>query len=71
MSMKKQPKGKQMTTTAVLLKCPKTGADVPTGFTVSPEANGTIKNVRFTCPACGEDHLWEKAQGSYRASLVR
>jgi len=49
----------------VLVKCPSTDKDVPTGFTMSQSdwEVASIKAAAFTCKECGEMHTWSKQDG--------
>jgi hypothetical protein len=46
----------------VLIKCPATSKDVPTGFTMSQDDWDlvSIKADVFKCEECGELHTWTK-----------
>lgn len=48
----------------VVIKCPKTGKEVPTGFEMSAEAfasNTLSGNQLGKCPECGGAHVWNKS----------
>jgi hypothetical protein len=44
----------------VVIRCPKTGEEVPTGIMVDIEQLHTLPKNRMPllCPACGEEHQW-------------
>ncbi len=47
----------------VMIKCPETGEDVPTGYSVAKrlfQLNEMSSNRLEACPACGQTHIWEK-----------
>lgn len=46
----------------VMIKCPKTGGDVPTGVTMDSSSfeAAEMSGNSFTCPDCGELHTWSK-----------
>jgi hypothetical protein len=43
-----------------VIRCPKTGEEVPTGTTVEIELVHTLPKDKMPllCPACGEEHEW-------------
>lgn len=48
----------------VLIKCPKTGKPLPTGFAmdqVSFDSSTLTNNTVGPCPHCGENHTWSKS----------
>ena len=50
----------------VMIKCPKTGKPVPTGFGMdkgSFESSTLTNNTVSPCPACGGKHTWSKKDG--------
>lgn len=47
----------------VMIKCPRTGEPVSTqiGMDFDSFRSATMRdNVLGSCPACGEDHVWQK-----------
>jgi len=51
---------------SVVIKCPNTGKQVPTGFNMdesSFKSNDLSLNT-FTCSECGNKHTWNKDQAS-------
>lgn len=52
----------------VTVQCPATGEHVPTGIVIDAEAFEIVNlGVRtFLCDACGETHVWEKADATLR-----
>jgi len=44
----------------VVITCPNTGRDVPTGFAMTEPvfAVATLYNVKLRCPQCGLSHYW-------------
>ena len=50
----------------VMIKCPKTGEPVPTGYELEPEyfhspASTMSSSILEKCPSCGETHTWSKS----------
>ena len=50
----------------VTVRCPETGKEVPTGVVMDRDV---FKAARlgpraFVCDACGEPHVWEKAEAT-------
>ena len=50
----------------VMIKCPKTGEPVQTGYDVEPEyfnspASTMSSSILDKCPSCGETHTWSKS----------
>lgn len=53
----------------VMIRCPRTGDHVRTGFTaVSVEAFGWILaiDLEFTCESCGTKHVWSREDAFLR-----
>lgn len=50
----------------VLIECPITRHQVWTGMELDQESfdGATISGERFTCPACGQIHIWDKEEAS-------
>ncbi len=53
-------------TAMVMIKCPKTGEPVPTGYKTEPEyfnspASTMASSILEQCPSCGETHTWSKS----------
>jgi hypothetical protein len=55
----------------VVMRCPRTGRDVPTGTEIERDAFMALKPVlhRIRCPACGSEHVWSKGTAEWRSSL--
>ena len=54
----------------VMIVCPRTGRDVPTGIETDPssfESFGAAAPLK--CPACGRAHAWSKANAWLAGSL--
>ncbi len=54
----------------VMISCPNTGRDVPTGIETDPssfESFGAIARIR--CPVCGREHAWSKTNAWLAGSL--
>ena len=54
----------------VMISCPNTGRDVPTGIETDPssfETFGAAAPIR--CPVCGRDHAWSKTNAWLAGSL--
>ena len=50
----------------VMIKCPKTGEPVPTGYELEPEyfnspAATMASSILEKCRSCGETHTWSKS----------
>lgn len=47
----------------VMIKCPKTGKDVPTGIAMDKKSFDTsqMSGNRLRCPHCGDTHVWNKS----------
>jgi hypothetical protein len=47
-------------TVSIVIRCPKTGEEVPTGSSVEIERLHTLPKAKMplVCPACGEEHQW-------------
>ena len=47
---------------SLMIKCPVTGKDVPTGIVMPPEAlaNVSLSNMSVECPECHQVHVWNK-----------
>jgi hypothetical protein len=47
----------------VMIKCPITGRDVPTGIVLSPSEfeRATLEGNVVRCPECGRIHSWTRA----------
>jgi hypothetical protein len=56
----------------VTVRCPATGQEVPTGVVMDPgHFNLASFGPRtFVCDACGESHVWEKAEATVRLDGV-
>jgi hypothetical protein len=48
----------------IMIKCPQTGEAVSTGIEVERDTFVALPDAsaQMRCPACGEDHIWRKAQ---------
>lgn len=46
----------------VMIKCPKTGKDVPTGIAMDRTSfeSSDMSDNKLRCPHCGETHAWNK-----------
>jgi hypothetical protein len=46
----------------VLIRCPQTGKDVPTGLMLDDQAflNADLPDQEAHCPHCGRQHHWQK-----------
>lgn len=59
----------------LLIKCPSTGKDVPTGFTMDrasfEEPTNTIENCSVPCPYCRQVHVWSKADAFFAGDRGR
>jgi hypothetical protein len=51
----------------VVIRCPRTGRQVPTGLEIDEATWGSLPVVisRMTCPACGAEHVWSKTYARY------
>ena len=56
----------------VTVRCPATGQEVPTGVVMDLERYELAKfgPNAFVCDACGETHIWEKADGTVQLDGV-
>ncbi|MGH6890181.1 MAG: hypothetical protein ACREHF_13470 [Rhizomicrobium sp.] len=47
----------------VMIKCPKTGKEVPTGIAMDKKSfeSSEMANNKLHCPHCKEMHVWNKA----------
>lgn len=47
----------------VVIKCPKTGREVPVGISMDAASwrESQMENNVFECPACGDAHAWGKS----------
>lgn len=47
----------------LMIKCPKTGKAIPTGFDMDETslATATLTNNSVTCSECGGTHTWSKS----------
>ena len=47
----------------VMITCPTTDQEIPTGSWVTEaewEADKSVATVALTCPACSEEHSWDR-----------
>ena len=46
----------------VVIKCPNTGKEIPTGMSFSRQLweAAKIEQNQVRCPACGQTHTWDK-----------
>lgn len=46
----------------IVITCPTTGNDVPTGIAMDQASfdSAALRGNSFTCPACGKVHAWDK-----------
>lgn len=46
----------------IMIKCPKTGRDIPTGFSMDAEnfATAVMSGNAIQCPVCHQMHTWDK-----------
>jgi hypothetical protein len=53
----------------VLIRCPLTGKDVPTGIMLDDEAflNVNLQDKEAHCPHCGLQHHWNQADAYLRS----
>ena len=53
----------------VVMRCPRTGREVPTGAVMEREAFQALKPViqRMRCPACGSEHVWSRGTARWKA----
>jgi hypothetical protein len=56
----------------VTVRCPTTGKDVPTGVVMDPDVfkAAALTAHAFVCDACGEPHVWEKAEATVHLNGV-
>lgn len=51
----------------LMIRCPKTGKPVPTGFGMDKQSFASpsvvLENNSVTCPHCGGTHVWSKKDG--------
>jgi hypothetical protein len=52
----------------VLIRCPQTGKDVPTGIILDAEVflKANLHDKEAHCPHCGRQHHWEQADAYLR-----
>lgn len=52
----------------VLITCPVSGEEVPTGISLPPELfeEAVFADNSVTCPACGQVHVWSKEDAFLR-----
>jgi hypothetical protein len=54
----------------VMISCPNTGRDVPTGIETDPSSFENFgATARIQCPACGRIHAWSKTNAWLAGSL--
>jgi hypothetical protein len=55
----------------VVMRCPRTGREVPTGMEFEREEFQNLKPMihRMRCPACGSEHVWSRGTAQWRSSL--
>jgi hypothetical protein len=56
----------------VIIRCPRTGDEVPTGRVTDVEKLDNIPNqpVQLACPACSETHSWSRVDAFLAHSLA-
>jgi hypothetical protein len=54
----------------IVIRCPRTGADVSTGIELDRQSWDTLPIVpsTFRCAACGAEHVWSKTYARYVAA---
>ncbi len=54
----------------VLVRCPRTGRDVPVGIEMDRHTWDKLPVVlsRFRCPACGQEHVWSKTYARFQTN---
>ena len=57
----------------ILIRCPVTGKDVPTGIALSADAfqQAEINTYPVACPHCGQKHPWSKPDAFLRVPPER
>lgn len=57
----------------VLIRCPQTGKDVPTGLILDAEVfqNADLHDKEAHCPHCGRQHHWGKDDAYLRSPPER
>jgi hypothetical protein len=57
----------------VLIRCPQTGKDVPTGIMLDTDAflNANLHNKEAHCPHCGRQHHWDQSDAYMRTPPER
>jgi hypothetical protein len=54
----------------VMISCPNTGRDVPTGIETDPSSFESFRAAApIRCPVCGRDHAWSKRNAWLAGSL--
>lgn len=54
----------------VMISCPNTGRDVPTGIETDPSSFESFRSAApIRCPVCGRDHAWSKRNAWLAGSL--
>jgi len=54
----------------VMISCPNTGRDVPTGIETDPSTFESFRAAApLRCPVCGRDHAWSKTNAWLAGSL--
>jgi hypothetical protein len=55
----------------VVMRCPRTGREVPTGTEIERDEFQNLKPVihRMRCPACGSEHVWSRGTAQWRSGL--
>jgi hypothetical protein len=54
----------------VMISCPNTGRDVPTGIETDPSSFESFDAAApIRCPVCGRDHAWSKTNAWLAGSL--
>jgi uncharacterized C2H2 Zn-finger protein len=56
----------------VVIRCPRTGEDVPTGIEMDRASWETLPVVtsKMHCPSCGAEHVWSKTYARFVESSV-
>ena len=57
----------------VLIRCPVTGKDVPTGIALPGKVflHAEIETRPVACPHCGQEHPWSKSEAFLRTPPER